>query len=80
MVKQSKGLCGIFIGTDEKGYSYIVASMTTDCTAVSNSLKTQLNAKGGGSKSMIQGSVPSKEAEIREVLNKFSGLGNIAAI
>jgi hypothetical protein len=29
---------------------------------------------------MIQGSVPSKEAEIREVLNKFSGLGNIAAI
>ena len=80
MVKQSNGLCGIFIGTDEKGYSYIVSSMTTDCTAVLNSLKTQLNAKGGGSRSMIQGSVPSKEAEIREVLNKFSGLGNIAAI
>ena len=80
MLKQSRGLCGIFIGSDEKGYSYIISSVTTDCTAVLNALKTQLNAKGGGSRSMIQGSVPSKEAEIREVLNKFSGLGNIAAI
>ena len=80
MLKQSRGLCGVFIGSDEKGYSYIISSVTTDCTAVLNSLKTQLNAKGGGSRSMIQGSVPSKEAEIREVLNKFSGLGNIAAI
>ena len=80
MLKQSRGLCGVFIGSDEKGYSYIISSVTTDCTAVLNALKTQLNAKGGGSRSMIQGSVPSKEAEIREVLNKFSGLGNIAAI
>jgi alanyl-tRNA synthetase len=80
MVKQSKGLCGIFIGTDEKGYSYIVSSMTTDCTAVLNSLKTQLNAKGGGSKSMIQGSVPSTENQIRDLLNKFSNLENIALI
>ncbi len=80
MLKQSRGLCGIFIGSDEKGYSYIISSVTTDCTAVLNALKTQLNAKGGGSRSMIQGSVPSKEAEIREVLNKFSGLGNITAI
>lgn len=80
MVKQSKGLCGIFIGTDEKGYSYIVSSMTTDCTAVLNSLKTQLNAKGGGTKSMIQGSVPSNENQIRDLLNKFSNLENIALI
>ena len=80
MLKQSRGLCGIFIGSDEKGYSYIISSVTTDCKDVLNALKTQLNRKGGGSRSMIQGSVPSKEAEIREVLNKFSGLGNIAAI
>jgi len=80
MIKQSKGLCGFFIGTDEKGYSFIVSSMTIDCTAVLNSLKTQLNAKGGGSKSMIQGSVPSTENQIRDLLNKFSNLENIALI
>ena len=80
MLKQSRGLCGVFIGSDEKGYSYIISSVTTDCTAVLNSLKTQLNAKGGGSRSMIQGSVPSTENQIRDLLNKFSNIENIALI
>ena len=80
MVKQSKGLCGVFIGTDEKGYSFIVSSMTIDCTAVLNSLKTQLNAKGGGSRNMRTAAAATGSANTMIQLNKFSNIENIALI
>ena len=76
MVKENKGICGIFTGNDEKGYSFIISSITIDCNMILNTLKTQLNAKGGGSKSMIQGSIPAVESDIRanlDVLSKASG-------
>ena len=68
MIKENSGICGIFTGNDEKGYSYIIASSGTDCTSVLAMLKEKAQAKGGGSKGMIQGSIPAAENEIRKLL------------
>ena len=76
MVKENKGICGIFTGNDEKGYSFIISSITIDCNMILNTLNTQLNAKGGGSRTMIQGSIPAIENDIRaqlKVLSKVEG-------
>ncbi|MBR5178425.1 MAG: alanyl-tRNA editing protein [Lachnospiraceae bacterium] len=74
MVKENKGICGIFTGNDEKGYSFIISSITIDCNMILNTLKTQLNAKGGGSRAMIQGSIPAVEKDIRAQLKLLSKL------
>jgi len=57
----------IFIGDDEKGYSFCIGSGEIDCRKLLNTLKTGLNAKGGGSESMIQGSVVATESKIRSL-------------
>ena len=70
MVEQFKsGICGIFSGDDEKGYSYILASGQIDMTKVAGSLRTQLNCKGGGSAAMIQGQIFNNKEEIGKVLD-----------
>ncbi len=63
-------LVSIFIGDEEKGYSFCIGSGETDCRKVLSVLKTGLNAKGGGSETMIQGSVSASEAEIRELFRR----------
>ena len=69
MVGKSSGYCGIFIGNDDKGYSYIIGSGKKDCKELLNTLKSKAGTKGGGNEAMIQGNIPSKEKEIREILN-----------
>ena len=72
IVKESEGICGIFTGNDEKGYSYIISSEKIDCTKVLNILKTEAGAKGGGNAGMIQGNVPSVESVIRDLIDKVN--------
>ena len=74
MVKENKGICGIFTGNDEKGYSFIISSIKIDCNMILNELKARLNAKGGGSRTMIQGSIPAVENDIRVQLKLLSKL------
>lgn len=62
------GVCGIFVGSDETGYSFIIGSANADCTKVATLLREKTDAKCGGKKLMIQGSVQANEACIREVL------------
>ncbi len=59
------GYCGIFVGTDEAGYSFVLGSATKDCRKAATLLKEAFGAKGGGSERMIQGSVMARETEIR---------------
>ena len=63
------GICTIFNGDDESGYSYIAGSKNGDSRIVGNLLKEKLSARGGGKPEMIQGSVKASEDEIRKALS-----------
>lgn len=70
-MKKCKGICGIFSGDDQSGYKYIVGSETIDLRAISKSINSVLNGRGGGSARMIQGSVACDRSLIEDY---FSGL------
>lgn len=67
LTEQYAGYCGIFSGSDTAGYSFIIGSKTLDCRTVAAALREQLQAKGGGTAPMIQGSVTAT----REALERF---------
>ena len=68
LVEKHSGICGIFVGTDEEGYNFIIGSSQKDCREIAAELREKTGARGGGSAQMIQGSVKEKEAVIREIL------------
>lgn len=69
LTERHAGVCGIFVGTDESGYQFIIGSKNVDCTQTAALLRGKVQAKCGGSKQMIQGSVQAKEAVLRELLS-----------
>ncbi len=64
-----KGICAVFCGNDKSGYSYIMGSNNIDLSAKAKEINATLNGRGGGSSSMIQGSLKSTEKEIKEYFN-----------
>ncbi len=68
LVADHEGICGIFSGNDADGYRYIIGSNTVDVRNTTTVLREKLGAKGGGSKTMVQGSVFATETMIREIL------------
>ena len=68
LVEKHSGICGIFTGEDENGYNFIIGSKQVDCKNLAAILKEKLNARGGGSNVMIQGSVMASQEEISQVL------------
>ena len=67
LVEKHEGFCGVFVGTEDDGYTYIIGSKENDCREMATKLRNELNARGGGSAQMIQGSVLAKEDEIRQI-------------
>ncbi len=59
------GFCGVFTGSDETGYRYVIASGTEklDAKALQEELKASFAARGGGSPQMIQGSIEKADFE-----------------
>ena len=68
------GYCGVFSGTDESGYKYIVATGADgkELKALQEMLREKFGAKGGGNAAMIQGSIGSVSME--QVLSELSKL------
>lgn len=62
------GICGMFVGTEEDGYQFIIGSSTRDCREIAALLREKAGARGGGSAAMIQGSVKAEERELMELL------------
>lgn len=62
------GICGMFVGTEEEGYQFIIGSSTRDCREIAALLREKAGARGGGSAAMIQGSVKAEERELMELL------------
>lgn len=68
------GVCGAFVGTDEKGYHYILGSRDADVRVFAGIFRERFHGKGGGKPEMIQGSLPEgTEKEIREEIRKALG-------
>ncbi len=67
-VEQCDGICGAFLGNDEKGYYYILGSRSQDVREAAKKLNESFNGKGGGKPQMVQGSLMGQETEIRKVL------------
>ena len=70
LVESHEGICGVFVGSEEDGYNYIIGSKTIDCRNIATKLREELNARGGGKAPMIQGSVVAAEANIRKILEE----------
>ncbi len=70
LVEKHEGVCGIFIGNEEAGYSYILGSKSENCKAVAEKLGKELGARGGGSPQMVQGSLQAKKSEILGVIGE----------
>ncbi len=68
MTERYSGYCGIFSGSDEEGYFYIIGSVCKDCTTMSALLRDTLKAKGGGSSRMIQGTILAPQTAIQQII------------
>ncbi|MDO4620289.1 MAG: alanine--tRNA ligase-related protein [Lachnospiraceae bacterium] len=71
LAAEHAGLCAVFIGTDEAGYSFVIGSGTAGGDAREAIKKMQsagFAARGGGKPVMVQGSLQGNAAAIREVL------------
>ncbi|MGI6020198.1 MAG: alanyl-tRNA editing protein [Lachnospiraceae bacterium] len=63
-IGDSRDICGFFDGNDEEGYRYVIAG-NTDVTPVHDEMKEKFGAKGGGQKTMVQGSVSACAEELK---------------
>lgn len=64
----TRGLAGVFVGTDDSGYQYVLGSRRPDIQETGKKLNARFQGKGGGRPPMVQGSLKGKEQEIREFL------------
>ena len=60
------GICAVFCGTDDRGYTFTAASKSIKLRETAADMRLRLGAKGGGSDEMIQGSVNASEEKIKE--------------
>lgn len=68
------GLCGVFSGSDENGYSYVIGRRdpALDLRKLANTIRTGLNARGGGSAEMLQGRAQATKREIEAFFDSLS--------
>ena len=65
LTARCSGVCCVFYGSDEKGYSYILGSRSTDLRPLCKEMNAALNGRGGGRPEMVQGSVKADADSIR---------------
>ncbi len=57
-------ICGLFLGSEEQGYQYILGSKTADMKGLLKEFHSVFPGKGGGKGEMVQGTVSGKKDEI----------------
>ena len=70
-MQRCDGICGAFIGSDDRGYHYILGSKNVDVREISKKLNTQFDGKGGGKPQMVQGSLKGTEEDILKILKEL---------
>ena len=67
---EKRPLAALFAGDDQKGYTFLMGSNTIDLRKFSKDMTSALGGKGGGSATMVQGTLVAKRNEIEEYLMK----------
>lgn len=67
-MRKVSGICGLFVGNDEKGYSYTMGSMNVNMREFLKEFHEVCPGKGGGKPEMVQGSVNAAREVIEGVL------------
>lgn len=65
------GICAVFAGSDTEGYRYMIASLSQDVRPLNDRMKTELSARGGGSREMVQGSCPGSKQQLSSLFNNY---------
>lgn len=68
LMEKYSGYCGVFAGGEENNYRFVIGSKSLDCNALAQKLISELGAKCGGNKVMIQGSVEAGKSEIERIV------------
>lgn len=68
LMEQFPGVCAVFVGSDDKGYRFIMGSKSKNCREVLAKMKETLEIRGGGTDIMVQGMVMASEEAVRDVL------------
>lgn len=66
LTKKFAKFCGVFSGSDEEGYRFYAGNPELDSNVLARLMREGLEAKGGGSKEMVQGKLQKTKAEITE--------------
>lgn len=67
LAQRLEGYVGVFVGSDQMGYRFILASRNNDTTKLFDVLKSR-GAKGGGNALMVQGYIKTSQDTIEELL------------
>lgn len=70
LTEKYKGYCCIFAQDNEEDYRFIIGSSSKDCRSVTDALRRTLQAKGGGTAPMVQGSVSAPRDSIEACLQQ----------
>lgn len=68
------GVCGVFSGSDETGYSYVIGRRdpALDLRQMADAVRAGLKARGGGSAEMLQGRAQASRQEIQDFFDSLS--------
>lgn len=64
-------ICGVFAGTDDEGYRYVIGSRTEDVRQIGKVMNEAFEGRGGGKPVMVQGTLCGKEEEMKEFWEKI---------
>lgn len=67
LMERYSGYCAVFAGS--ASYRFIIGSQNLDCNEIAQKLRTELGAKCGGNKVMIQGSVEANKVSIEKIFH-----------
>lgn len=70
-MKKISGVVAVMSGNDDDGYSYIMGSQNVNLRNWSKEINSALSGRGGGSETMIQGSIGAGRAEIEEFVKNM---------
>ncbi len=76
LMERYSGYCAVFGGSDAAGgngvgagsYRFVAGSKSLDCSELAEKLRSELGAKCGGNKVMIQGSVEARKVELEKII------------
>ena len=68
LCEKTGGMCGVFVGSDEEGYKFIIGGGSDDARKGAAALREAFGARGGGKREMVQGAVKAAWKDIEEHL------------